>query len=72
MPAAIVDKPRLPAVPSDIRAGCPDIEISRDALIALVEHRKALAECRRLQADSVAFYDDVKTGLEAPTGEETE
>lgn len=51
------ERPRLPALPVDMEAGCPSQSINPDALVALVQHRQALAECRRLQRRTADFYN---------------
>jgi len=43
-------------LPRQMEDGCPPLPINPDALVALVEHRQALAECRRLQRRTAAFY----------------
>lgn len=56
--------PNLPHLPDSLINPCPDPDIADDALVALVEHRQALALCRRLHGDTVAFYRDVQRHLE--------
>lgn len=51
-------------MPLDLREPCPEPGIDENALVALVQHRGALAGCRQKHRDAVSFYDDVKLGLE--------
>ena len=62
VPAAV--RPSLPHLPANLAMPCLDPGIADDALVALVEHRQALAGCRRLHRDTVAFYRDVQRHLE--------
>jgi len=50
------ERPSFPDLPRQMEDGCPPLPINPDALVALVEHRQALAECRRLQRRTAAFY----------------
>ncbi|MGI9504582.1 MAG: hypothetical protein ACR2RE_16170 [Geminicoccaceae bacterium] len=56
--------PTLPHLPDHLIHPCPDPDIADDAFVALIEHREALALCRRLHGDTVAFYRDVQRHLE--------
>lgn len=58
------ERPRLPPLPRDMEAGCPSQPINPDALVSLVEHRQALAECRRLQRRTADFYNTAARNVE--------
>jgi len=51
------ERPRFPDLPREMEVGCPPLPINPDALVSLVQHRQALAECRRLQRRTADFYN---------------
>ncbi len=54
----------LPDLPLALAQRCEDPGIGSDALKALLEHRVALATCRRRHADMLQFYLDTKGAFE--------
>lgn len=58
-------RPLLPALPGNLAVRCPDpgVRDGADARGELARNRQALATCTRKHADTVVFYDDVRTRL---------
>ena len=50
---------KAPPISRQDSATCRDGQLSGDAISDLVDHRLALAECRRKHARVVAFYNSV-------------
>ena len=53
----------IPPLDSEARAPCPDPGIDRNAKIAVIQHRRALAVCEGRRALAVDSYEAVRDGF---------
>ncbi len=60
-----VVRPDLPVMPANLSAPCrdPGVTAGRPVLSEFARSRQALAECKRKQRDTVAFYSDLRERL---------
>lgn len=63
LPVAVA--PSLPVLPGNLAARCPDpgVRAGQAAVVELARNRQALATCAHRQRDTVAFYQDVRSGF---------
>lgn len=57
-------RPEIPEVPAKLASVCYDPGVDPDARVALTDQRVALASCREKHKSLIAFYRDVKEGME--------